>query len=68
MGQPLVVTGCSRGKPCIPREATPLRPRALSRMTPALENRPAVRAAVAVFSLARTGLAAPLNVKEGVKP
>jgi hypothetical protein len=37
-------------------------------MTAPLENRPAVRAAVAVFSLARTGLVAPPNVKKGVKP
>src|ERR1700691_1404119 len=33
-------------------------------MTPRLENRPAVRAAVAVFSLARTGLIAPPDVKK----
>jgi large subunit ribosomal protein L35 len=33
-------------------------------MTPPLENRPAVRAAVAVFSLARTGRFAPPNVKK----
>jgi large subunit ribosomal protein L35 len=33
-------------------------------MRRAVENRPAVRAAVAVFSLARTGLVAPPNVKK----
>jgi large subunit ribosomal protein L35 len=33
-------------------------------MSPAPKNRPAVRAAVAVFSLARTGPAAPPNVKK----
>jgi large subunit ribosomal protein L35 len=33
-------------------------------MTAPFENRPAVRAAVAVFSLARTGFIAPPNVKK----